>query len=142
MRHPIRIGSLAIELQKIPGACRQLVPPATPPVFGSRRVTPSPPERVEVDPAFDDTDFRVQDSGAMEEALNSARRLVQPDDGTAMKRGGHDWGIEALAWYCSFHDYYHRDYCDRWGIYVPLSSLHLMDELCLSDLPISRARRW
>jgi hypothetical protein len=46
--------------------------------------------------------------------------------------------MEALAWYSSFHN--HRD--GDWGIYIPLSSLHLFDSLFLSDLALPRRERW
>ena len=45
-------------------------------------------------------------------------------------------GIEALAWYRSFH----IDQ-DRWGIYIPRSSLAIMEQAFFRDVPISRDRR-
>jgi hypothetical protein len=45
-------------------------------------------------------------------------------------------GVEALAWYSSFHDNQRA-----WGIYIPLSSLPLMDELYFSRIKLAKDRR-
>jgi hypothetical protein len=88
-------------------------------------------ERVTGDPIFDSGRWEIADQRLWEEEKESARRAVE---GEVLSSGRT--GIEALAWYASFHDN-QRD----WGIYIPLSSLALLDELYLSRLPMDRDRR-
>ena len=61
----------------------------------------------------------------------SARRAVEGLSGTSRI------GTEALAWYVSFHDDQRA-----WGIYIPLSSLALMDGFYLDKLPMRRDRQF
>jgi hypothetical protein len=87
---------------------------------------------VEIEPEFDDSGYGVDNPVAEQEAVDRARRMLSGEAGA-----GSPSGFEALAWYCSFHD------CpEGWGIYVPLSSLHLFDRVHLADLPLSRTERW
>ncbi|HVZ64625.1 MAG TPA: hypothetical protein VG936_08645 [Lacunisphaera sp.] len=88
-------------------------------------------ERVTGDPIFDSGRWEIADQRLWDEKKERARRTVE---GEVLSSGRT--GIEALAWYASFHDNQ-----DNWGIYIPLSSLALSDELYLSKLPMDRDRR-
>jgi hypothetical protein len=96
-----------------------------------RRPLPAP-ERVSGDPIFEAGAWALRDPGLWEEEKARARRAVE-----GLGAGPSDQsGIEALAWYVSFHD-------DQqgWGIYIPLSSIGLIDELYLKGLRRPRDRR-
>jgi hypothetical protein len=89
------------------------------------------PERVSANPILDSGQWEIADRELWEEEREGARRDIE--------RSGHatsQTGIEALAWYVSFHDDQ-----SAWGIYIPLSSVALMDELYLDRLPMERDRR-
>jgi hypothetical protein len=88
-------------------------------------------EHVTGDPIFDCGRWQIADQRLWEEGKESARRAVEGEVPSSGRTG-----IEALAWYASFHDNQHD-----WGIYIPLSSLALLDELYLSQLPMDRDRR-
>ena len=84
---------------------------------------------------FDDAGFPQIQPTEWTEAVNRVGRIVSPGREGA---GAHyPAGIDALAWYASFHCH-----SERWGIYVPLSSLPIMDSLYLSHLPLPRPDRW
>lgn len=86
-------------------------------------------ERVSADPIFEADSWKITDPVAWEEEKENTRRAVEGNNTSSP-------GIEALAWYSSFHDNQ-----QHWGIYIPLSSLALMDELYLGGLPMERDRR-
>lgn len=121
------------ELCRIPRAVWTGPDPTRPPVLRPRDTAEF--KRVGHSPVFDDTSFVPPASGPWEEARRTITRRVIPD-GESFSSAG-PVGLDALAWYASFHDA-----GERWGIYVPLSSLPLMDGLCLSGLPLSRPERW
>jgi len=127
------VSAVIQELRRIPRATWIESDPTKPPIILPR----DPPE---VGPAgyesvFDDTDFALPDSPQWNEAVNRVGRRVSPGgEGLSYH---HPVGIEALAWYASFHGN-----SERWGIYVPLSSLPIMDSLFLSHLPLPRPERW
>src|SRR5262249_40035474 len=77
-------------------------------------------ERVSTDPIFDSGRWDITDEPRWEEEKESARAAVE-GDGHSGGSGISQSGIEALAWYVSFHN-------DQtaWGIYIPLSSLALI----------------
>lgn len=83
-------------------------------------------------PQFDSSEWGIRNPRLWEEEKERTRRTIE--------EGGYyqnpQTGIEALAWYVSFHDDQ-----QNWGVYIPLSSVALMDELYLSGLPIDRDRR-
>ena len=121
------------ELRRIPKATWTGADPTKPPVL-------RPSDTAEIDPAdhtlvFDDTGYVVPVSAAWEEARRAITQRVTPDGRSSGAAGRV--GLDALAWYASFHDA-----GERWGIYVPLSTLPLMDDLYLSGLPLSRTERW
>jgi len=129
----ILFTSIIQELNKIPRATWHGSDPAIHPLIPIR----GEPDvrRTRYTPVFDDEDFDPPSSPRWEEAVNSVRRQLSSEE-----RGHSDSlpvGIDALAWYASFHAN-----TERWGIYVPLSSLPILDELCLSQLPLPRSQRW
>lgn len=131
----ILIGDLIAELKWIRNALGEETSEPSPPPQ-RRRLRESPTlERVSGDPIFDSGRWEIANRDLWEEGKQRARRAVE-GDGISGRSGVQRTGIEALAWYVSFHD----DQC-QWGIYVPLSSLALMDELYLSKLRIGRDRR-
>lgn len=81
---------------------------------------------------FDDTNFEHPASPQWADAITMVSRRFNPD-----RTGGGPVGIDALAWYASFHN----DPA-RWGIYIPLSSLPLIDHLQFSELRLPRPLRW
>jgi len=87
-------------------------------------------EQITERPVVDSSRWEVSDQVRWEEQKVRARQLVEGE--------GHssEGGIEALAWYVSFH---HNQ--ELWGIYIPLSSLALLDELYLSQLRMDRDQR-
>jgi hypothetical protein len=123
------IDGVISELAKIRNALGQEAsePWRRPRRFRSTATTES--EQVSSDPTFDADRWELNDPDLWEEEKENARRSVEGQDASGA-------GIEALAWYVSFHDDQ-----QRWGIYIPLSSLALMDELYLNQLPMDRDRR-
>jgi hypothetical protein len=127
------VSAVIQELQRIPRATWNGPDPAKPPIIPP----PAPHEIAEsgFNPAFDDEGFVPATSPKWDEAVSRVGRHVTPSaDGRSHLRPS---GIDALAWYSSFHSSQ-----DRWGVYVPLSSLPIIDSLYLSDLPMKRAERW
>ena len=86
---------------------------------------------------FDAGQWEVTNSDRWGEEKERTRRAVEGDGPSMGQSGNSQSGIEALAWYVSFHDDQRA-----WGIYIPLSSLTLMDELYLSELRMERERRF
>jgi hypothetical protein len=122
------------ELQGIPRALVQ--DPSDPRLRPRQRPTSGaetyPTESVPSTPLLDDEPWEVVDENVWNETLERIRRNVEG----AVSGGGHRGGIEALAWYRSFHGDQ-----SRWGIYIPLSSLAAMDSLYLSGVRMPRVRR-
>jgi hypothetical protein len=87
-------------------------------------------ERVGADPILDPSGWGITDVALWEEAKENTRRAIEGRASTPSVETG------ALAWYVSFHDNQ-----DAWGIYIPRSSLALMDELYLKKLPMARGHR-
>ncbi len=128
----IPVDDLILELRSIPNALNDETGGSSgrPRRRGSIGA-PLPSERINGDPIFNPDLWDVTDQERWEEEKRRARRAVEGDGPGARS------GVEALAWYRSFH-------ADQreWGIYIPLSSLSLMDELYLSNLRgIGRDRR-
>jgi hypothetical protein len=92
-------------------------------------------ERVSGDPIFDSGGWDITDRDLWDEERETTRRAIEGDGPTARSDISR-CGIEALAWYVSFHDDQRS-----WGIYIPLSSLALIDELYLGNLRMGRDRR-
>jgi hypothetical protein len=129
------IGDLITELKGIRNALGEgTSEPSRPQRRRRSRESPTS-ERVSGDPIFDSDRWEIADRDLWEEKKQRARRAVE-GDGIFGRSGVQRTGIEALAWYVSFHDDQRQ-----WGIYIPLSSLALMDELYLSKLRIGRDRR-
>jgi hypothetical protein len=93
-------------------------------------IIPPMTERVGADPILDPSGWGITDVALWEEARENTRRAIEG------RASAPSVGIGALAWYVSFHDNQ-----DAWGIYIPLSSLTLMDELYLKKLPMARGHR-
>lgn len=125
----IEIDTLVRELRLVPRATWQIDDPARRPHISG---APEPTERRRAGYIqWDDSDFDVAEGVRWEEK----NRLV--DAAVSGRLGGESGsGIDALAWYVSFH----AD-PDRWGIYLPLSSLAVADNLYFSHLPLPRAER-
>lgn len=131
----IPIDDLVTELESIRNALgEETVEPSRRPRHRGPRESP-PSERVSGGPIFDSGQLDITDRDLWEEEKQRARRAVE-GDGSAGQSGTSRTGIEALAWYVSFHNNQRA-----WGVYIPLSSLVLMDELYLSNLRIGRDRR-
>jgi hypothetical protein len=129
----VPISRVIQELRYIPKATWTGSDPAKPPIIRPRH----PPEisSVGLDPVFDDEGYALPSSPLWEEAVTSVGRNIAPGP-SGRGHGGHT-GIDALAWYSSFHS------CrEGWGIYVPFSSLLITDHLYLSELPMPRQERW
>jgi len=128
------ISEIIDELRHIPRATWSGSDPTIPPVL-------RPPALADIDlachtPVFDDAGFDLPTSLQWYEAITAiSQRLKQDGDGRV---AGGPVGIDALAWYASFHDHSTA----QWGIYIPLSSLPLLDNLQLSGLGLSRPERW
>jgi hypothetical protein len=122
------------ELRKVRNALGDWSGPRRRPVGGRGRPESPSPVRVSGDPLIDSSDWTIDNPDRWEEEQERARRLVEA--GQDSSRGASMSGIEALAWYESFHD-------DQsgWGIYIPTSSLALFDALYLAHLPLDRDRR-
>ena len=84
-----------------------------------------PTEQVSETPIIDADNLSVSDQDRWDEKKREVDRNLR--SGT---------GIEALAWYSSFHENRRA-----WGIYIPLSSLPLMDELYFSRIKLAKERR-
>jgi hypothetical protein len=129
----IPIDDVIAEVRKIPGATWITADPARPPVLRPRdaaklvQATPGP--------IFDDSGFTPPSSPSWGEAVNAVRRCLAPSTEEAALGGPA--GMDAVAWYVSFHGSR-----DRWGIYIPLSSLPIVDELHFAHLPLPRVERW
>lgn len=129
----IPIKDVIDEVSKIPQATWTVPDPARPPVLRPR--SPTGPAPVGQFPVFDDTGFTQPSSPRWREAVDTVRRRLAP--GAEGPVPGGPAGVDAVAWYVSFHAS-----PGGWGIYVPLSSLPIVDELYFAHLPIPRAERW
>lgn len=129
----ISIEKVVTELGKIPRATWIAAEPTSPPVLrprgSAKSVRPGP------GPVFDDTGFALPSSSRWREAVETVSRRLAPEGGGTPPLG--PVGADAVAWYVSFHGSR-----DHWGIYVPLSSLPILDELYFADLMIPRIERW
>lgn len=122
------ISKIISALEKIPAATWLNPDPERRPVVrgvGQRYVS-----RAGSQPFFDDGGFTPPTSGRWDDAVDRVRRRLT-------EGSGDESGVEALAWYVSFHAH-----AERWGIYIPLSSMVLLDELYFSHLPMPRPARW
>jgi hypothetical protein len=129
--HGMKMNTIKDMISELAGIAKALGQESSDPKRPPGRRSPlAPPERVSVDPIFDASGWDITDPALWEEAIESTRRAIE-GHGSAPSVG-----TEALAWYVSFHDNQ-----DAWGIYIPLSSLALMDELCLKRLPMARHHR-
>lgn len=122
------IKGIISELERIPNALGNdtSFPRRRPRFLEGDRVT----ETITGKPYVDSSLWEITDPETWEDEKDATRRSIEgngPSQAT---------GIEALAWYVSFHNN-QRD----WGIYIPLSSLPLMDDLYLRRLRIDRDRR-
>ena len=126
------VNEIISELAGIRAALRQL---DDDPRQQPRRRTE--PVRVDGDPTIDAGQWDVTNRDRWEEEKERTRRAVEGEGPSIDQSGNSRSGTEALAWYVSFHDNQRA-----WGIYIPLSSLALMDELYLGNLPIERERRF
>jgi hypothetical protein len=120
----VKIGSVIRGLATIPRALEQSDSDPLSRPFIADRVSRHHAERVTGSPVIDSSEWEIADERRWQEelALHSARV--------------REHGIEALAWYRSFHiDQQH------WGIYIPKSSPAVMEELYFKKLPISRERK-
>jgi hypothetical protein len=106
------VDDVITELASIRGALgNEISDHARRPRRGSIILPPS--DRVHTNsPQFDSSEWGIHDPRLWGEEKERARRAVE--------EGGHyqnpQTGIEALAWYVSFHDDQ-----QNWGIYIPLS---------------------
>lgn len=121
------------EVARIPQAIWTVDDPALPPVIRPR--DPRRPVATGRDPIFDDDGFEPPATDRWREALDTLGRRVS--SGTGGAGPGGQVGTDAAAWYVSFHASR-----GQWGIYIPLSSLPLLDELYFNKLPIPRVERW
>ncbi len=129
----IPINAIIAGVAKIPRATWIDADPTNPPVLRPR--LPTGPVSAGHAPVFDDSGFASPSSPRWREAVDAVNRRFASDAEGAAPRGPA--GADAVAWYVSFHGS-----SDRWGIYVPLSSLPILDELYFADLPIPRVERW
>jgi hypothetical protein len=122
------IKGLLFELASIPDALGQDIsdPKRQPWTSGE----PPAAESAGESPTIDSGRWEITNQARWTEVKERTRQSVE-GRGTASEAG-----IEALAWYVSFH-HNQKD----WGIYVPKSSLALMDELYLAALRMDRDRR-
>jgi hypothetical protein len=81
-------------------------------------------------PHFDDSNWAIDNERLFEDVVAGIQSRMQG----AVKLGT-DAGVEALAWYRSFHNY------TKWGIVIPLSSLVCMEKLYFNALPLPRHER-
>lgn len=129
----ISIEAIVAELGRIPRAVWHGSHPAKPPVLRPRSELEA--RRVGHGCAFDDSGFNPPSSPRWKEAVAAVGGRIAPEAGGSVPIG--PVGVDALAWYVSFHSS-----PDRWGIYIPLSSLPITDELYFSHLPMPTAERW
>jgi len=131
------ISAVIQEVRRIGRATWLGSDPAAPPIIRPRDSLE--PTSGGYTPVFDDSGFASPASSRWEEAISSVgRQLTSGEDERSDSRpAGAHFGIDALAWYASFHSN-----LEDWGIYVPLSSLPILDTLYLSHLPLSRSERW
>lgn len=129
----IPIKDVIDEVSKIPNATWSVTDPARPPLLVPRDPTDS--AKVGRVPVFDDAGFTQPSSDRWRGAVETVRRHLAA--GAEDHGPGAPAGVDAVAWYVSFHAS-----PDRWGIYVPLSSLPIVDELHFAHLPVPRAERW
>jgi len=129
----IPIDAIIAGVAQIPRATWIGADPTNPPVL--RPLLPTGPASAGHAPVFDDSGFAPPSSPRWREAVDAVNRRFASDVEGAAPRG--PGGADAVAWYVSFHGS-----PDQWGIYVPLSSLPILDELYFADLPIPRAERW
>jgi hypothetical protein len=81
-------------------------------------------------PHFDDSNWAIDNERLFEDVIAGIQSRVE---GAA--KVGADTGVEALAWYRSFHNY------TKWGIVIPLSSLVCMESFYFNALPLPRHER-
>jgi hypothetical protein len=128
------MNELIGELRTVRSALGDRPGPRRRPGVGRRRPGLLSAERVSSKPFIDSSDWTIDNPDRWGEEQEHARRVIEAGGDSSL--GGSTSGIEALAWYESFHD----DQRD-WGIYIPTSSLALFDALYLAHLPIDRDRR-
>lgn len=133
MASQLRMPEIIDELRRIPRATWSDPDPTRHPALPSRR--PAEVSFVGPAPMFDDASFEPPMSPQWDEAVTAVSRRFNPDGNESIT--GSPVGIDALAWYASFHN----DPA-RWGIYIPLSSLPLIDHLQFSKLHLPRPVRW
>jgi hypothetical protein len=120
----MQIQSVIRDLEAIPRALGQSdTDPFSRPII-RERVLRHRSESITGSPVVDSSDWEIVDERRWNEEWETRSGEVQRS------------GIEALAWYRSFH----VDQ-DRWGIYIPRSSLAIMEQAFFREVPISRDRR-
>jgi hypothetical protein len=127
---PISIAAIIDGISKIPQATWIGGDPTNPPIIRPR--VPLAPMPAGQNTIFDDSGYRAPSSSRWADAVDAVNRRLS----TAAGSGG-SVGVDAAAWYVSFHGR-----SDRWGIYIPLSSLPILDELYFSELDLPRPDRW
>jgi hypothetical protein len=122
------IKGILLELARIPDALSQDIsdPRRQPRASGGAPAAESAGDS----PIIDSGRWEITNQARWNEVKERTRHSVE-GRGTASEAG-----IEALAWYVSFH---HNQ--NDWGIYIPKSSLALIDELYLGALRMDRDRR-
>lgn len=130
---PISIEAIIDGIAKIPHAMWIDADPTNPPVIRPRLRTAA----VAADhaPFFDDSGYEEPSSSRWQEVLKTVNRRFARESESAGPHGPA--GVDAVAWYVSFHGS-----SDRWGIYIPLSSIPILDELYFAHLLVPRAERW
>lgn len=128
------MNDLIRELEKIRNALGHGPDPRLRPAISRGRSTAPSPERISGTPLVDGSGWAIDDADRWDEKQTHAKRLIE--EGRVTTGGVSESGIDALAWYSSFHDYQ-----NGWGIYIPISSLALLDSLYLAHLPLDRDRR-
>ena len=123
------VSAIINELRKIPKALGQSDEPldARPSRFGSA-TAPTIPISTDATPFFDDSNWAIENDRRFEDVIAGIRSSVEGG-------GRHGSGVEALAWYRSFHDH------EKWGIVIPLSSLVCMEKVYFHALPLTRNER-
>jgi plasmid maintenance system killer protein len=126
-----RITDVVRELQSITGA---LFPPHTNPFEKPpRRIYELPAHPEELVFSFDSVEYPGYPAWVEEELWDPTDRAIEG----GLSREPSRIGIDALAWYISFH---HDG--PGWGIYIPISSLAYFECRVFSNLPISREKKW
>lgn len=118
----ISIWKILEGVSDIPDARWRAMKPALPPRFKSTETYLAP-----IDPLLDDRSFQVESDDLWDEHVRGLSMRV-----------GSSAGMDAAAWYCSFHCYG----ANEWGIYVPLSSVPAIDQAYFGHLSLPRERRW